>query len=68
VLVFVQEAIEREDAAFAVVLGAQHEERIFDGDDEDDGPDRKRDRTEHIVGRWRNAGRAEEDLINGVER
>jgi hypothetical protein len=42
--VFVQQAIQRKYAAFAVVLGPQHQRRVFDGDDENDRPDRQRNR------------------------
>jgi hypothetical protein len=42
--VFVQQAIQRKYAAFAVVLGPQHQRRVFDGGDENDRPDRQRNR------------------------
>ena len=57
VLVLMQQAVEREHAAFAVVLGAQHQKRVFDRDDQNDRPYRQRDRAEDVVGRRRNAGR-----------
>ena len=50
-----QQAVEREHAALAVVLGAQHQQRVFDRDDERDRPYGERDRAEHIVGRRRDA-------------
>ena len=52
-VVFMQQAVEREDAALAVVLRAQHEERVFDGDDEGDRPDHQRHAAEHVGGRLR---------------
>ena len=62
----VQEPIKREHAALAVVLRAQHQDRVFDGDDQRDGPDRERHAAEHVGGRAHRA--AEEQLIHGIER
>ena len=46
----VQEAVEREHAALAVVLRAQHEERIFDRDDDGQRPDAERGRAQRVLG------------------
>ena len=56
-LIGVKQAVEREDAAFAFVLGADHQQRVFDGDDQRDRPDRQRDRAEHVVRRSARPGR-----------
>jgi len=37
-----QETVEREQAAFALILRAQDEDRILDGDDHSDRPDHQR--------------------------
>ena len=63
-----QQAIEREHSALAVVLGAQHQQRIFDRDDDEDRPYRRRDRPEHIFGRRRDGGGTEKNLVDRIER
>ena len=68
VAVFVQEAVEREDAALAFVLRPQHQRGVFDRDDQRDGPDRERDRAEHVFPRRRDIGGADEDLVDRVKR
>ena len=67
-LMLVQKAVKREHAAFAVVLGAQHENRIFDRNDDRQCPNDQRDAAEHIAGRSRHAAVRKEDLIDGVKR
>jgi len=64
----VQQTIEREQAAFAIILRAQYQDRVFNRDDDGDRPDHKRNPAEHRIRRWRRAGPAEEQLIHGVER
>ena len=56
-LAVVQEPVEREHAALAVVLRAQHQDRVFDRDDQRQRPDRERDAAEHVVGRARRAAK-----------
>ena len=46
----VQEAVEREYAALAVVLRPQHQERVFDRDDQGQRPDDERDGAERVFG------------------
>ena len=67
-LVFMQQAVEREQAALAVVLRAQDENGVFDRDDDGDGPDHQRNAAQYLVRRLRGAGTAEEQRIHGVER
>ncbi len=38
---------EREDAAFALVVGAHEQDDVFERDDEDQRPDQQRDDAEH---------------------
>ena len=57
---FSEKAVEREDAALAVVLRAQDEDGVFDGHDQRDGPDHQRYAAEHLGRRLRAAGTAEE--------
>ena len=47
----VQEAVEREHAALAVVLRPEDEEGVFDRDDDRQRPDDERNRAERILGR-----------------
>ena len=61
----VQEAVEREHAALAVVLRPQHQEGVFDRDDEGQRPDDERDGAERILGRP--PGGHTKYLIHGVE-
>ncbi len=61
----VQEAVEREHAALAVVLRAQDEEGVLDRDDEGQRPDGERGGAERVLGRARGDA---EDLVHGVER
>ena len=68
VLERVKEAVEREDAAFALVLRADDQQRVLDGDNQRDRPDRQRDRAEHGARRRRDLGGNGEDLVDGVER
>jgi hypothetical protein len=63
----VQKAVEREQAAFAVVLRAQDKDRVFDRDDDGDRPDHERNAAEDLLGR-RCGGPAKEQLIHGVQR
>ena len=67
-LVFMQQAVEREQAALAVVLRTQDENGVFDGDDDGDRPDHQRDAAQHLGRRLRGAGTAEEQRVHGVER
>jgi hypothetical protein len=63
-----QQTIEREQATLAVILRPQHQNGIFDRDNDGDRPDHQRNAAEHRLRRWRRAGPAEEQLIHGVER
>ena len=47
---------QRQRAAFALVVGAQHEDHVFDGDHDGQCPDNQRQQTEHLVLRRRTAG------------
>ena len=58
--VFVQQTIEREQAAFAVILRAQDQDRVLDGDNDGDRPDHQRNAAQHLVRRLRRASSAEE--------
>ena len=62
----VQEAVEREHAALAVVLGAQDKERVLDRDHQRQRPDRERDGAERIL--WRAPPGGVEDLFHRIER
>jgi hypothetical protein len=64
----VQQAVERENAAFAVILGAQHQQRVLDRDDERDRPYRQGYRAQHVIGRRRDAGGTEKNLVDRIER
>ena len=66
--VFMQQAVKREDAAFAVAVGAQHEDRVFEADDERQRPYRERDAAKHVVRRRGDMRGAVENLIDGVKR
>ena len=64
-----QQGQQGDDAAFAVVVGAQDEQRVFDRDDQDQRPQDERDDAQHRVGRDRaavagGAGR----LLQRIER
>ena len=61
-----QEAIEREHAALAVVLRLQHEEGVFDRDDKGQRPDHERNGAERVL--WRARRRNAENLVHRVER
>ena len=58
----VQQAVEGEHAALAVVLRLEHEQRILDRDNGGQRPDCERDRPERV------ARRSADDLVHGVER
>ena len=62
----VKQAIEREHAALALVLRAQHQGCVFDSDDQGQRPDHQRHAAQHVLGRARQFGL--EDLVHGVER
>ena len=68
VLVLVQQAVEREDAALAFVLGVEDEDRVLDRDDQRDRPDRQGNRADDVAGRRRDRGRPGKDLVDCVER
>jgi hypothetical protein len=65
---FMQQAVERKQTALSVVLGAQHQQRIFDGDNDGDRPDHERHAAEHVGRRQRRGAAAQEQLVHGVER
>ena len=67
-LVFVQQAVKREDAAFAVAIGAQNKSRVFAAYNERQRPKDEGDAAEDVVRRERDVRRAIENLIDGVER
>ena len=66
-LVFMQQAVEREHAALAVVLRAQHQDRVFDRDDDGDRPDHQRDAPSTSAGVCATPA-AEKNLVHRVER
>ena len=63
-----QKAVEGEEPALAIVLRAQNEDGVFDGDNDGDGPDHQRYTTQHVSWRWCAAASAEKQLIHGVKR
>ena len=63
-----QQAVKREDAAFAVAIGAQHKSRVFAAYNKRQRPKNERDATENVVGRNWNVGWAVKNLIDGVKR
>jgi hypothetical protein len=46
---------QREDAAFALVVGAQHEHQVFEHDDQRERPEHEREQPEHVLRRGRHA-------------
>jgi hypothetical protein len=46
----VEQRQQRHDAAFAVIVGAHDQDRVFDGDDYDQGPQDQRCDTEDRLG------------------
>ena len=63
-----QQAIKGEDATFAVIVGAQHKQRVLDRNDDRDGPDCERYGAEDIFRCSANLSRAEEYLIDSIQR
>ena len=59
---------QREDAAFALVVGAHHDRDVLDRDDEQQRVDDERQHAEHVLVRRRHRVRAEEALAHRVER
>ena len=59
---------QREDAAFALVVGAHHDRHVLDRDDEHQRVDDQREHAEHVLVRRRHGVRAEEALAQGVQR
>ena len=59
---------QREDAAFALVVGAQHERDVLDRHHEHQRPEDQRQHAEHVVVRRRHRVRSEEALAHRVER
>jgi hypothetical protein len=66
--VLVQQTVQREDAALAIILGAQDKDRVLDRDDDGDGPDHQRDAAQHMIRGQRQPGVAEEDLVQRIQR
>jgi hypothetical protein len=64
----VQQPVEREHAAFAVILGTQNEYRVLDGDDDGERPHHQGNAPEHAVGCQGHAAAAEENLVECVQR
>jgi len=63
------EGDERQDPAFAVVVGLHDEEQVLDGDDDDQGPEHEREETEDIrLGDGQLVTVAVKRLPEGVER
>ena len=60
-----QQAVERKYAALAVVLRLQHEEGVFDRDDEGQRPDHERNGADCVL--WRAGRRNAENLVHGVK-
>jgi hypothetical protein len=63
----VQKTIEREQAAFAIVVRAHDDDRVFDRNDDGDRPDHQRNSAEDFLG-CRCRGPAGEQLIHCVKR
>jgi hypothetical protein len=63
-----QQAIKGEDATLAVIVCAQHKQRVLDRNDDRDGPDRERYGAEDIFRCSANVSRAEEYLIDSIQR
>ena len=59
---------EREDPAFALVVGAQHVEMVLERDHDDERPEDERQRSQHVGAARLDAVRTEEALADGVER
>ena len=59
---------ERENAAFALVVGAQHERDVFQRHDQQQRVDDQRQHAEDVVVRRRHRVRAEETLAHRVQR
>ncbi len=65
---FMQQAVEREDAALAIILRAQYEKGVFDGDDDGDRPDHQRYAAKDVGRRLRCAGPPEKQLVHRIKR
>ena len=63
-----QQRRQREDAAFALVVGAHHDRDVLDRDDDQQRVDDQRQHAEHVLVRRRHRVRAEEALAHRVER
>ena len=62
---------QRQDAAFALVVGPEHDQDVLDRDDQDQRPQDQRQDAEDVVARRRRAGRHRrrvQRLAEGVER
>jgi hypothetical protein len=59
---------EGEDAAFAFVIGAEHEPKVFDRDEQDQRPKHEGENTKHIGRRGGDGVRPVEALAQGVKR
>ena len=60
---------QRQDPALAVVVGAQHEGDVFDGDDDRQRPEDQRQHAENLLGRGRRAtGRRMQRLAQRIDR
>jgi len=59
---------EREDAAFATVVGARDQQDVFDRDDDDEGPEHEREHAEHGVVDARQTGGGGDRFAQRVDR
>ena len=57
-----------EHAALAAIVGAHHDDDVFQGDDDDQRPGDQRQDAEHVLGRRLQPGELAEALLDGVER
>ncbi len=57
-----------EDTAFPAIIGAQDQDEIFDGDDQDQRPQDQRDNAEDVCRRGRDGARPVKALPHCIER
>jgi hypothetical protein len=62
-------AIKRHDAALALVVGAQDQCHVLEGDDDDQRPEHQREDAEHVRRRdWHRMVGVAEDFLDGIQR
>ena len=55
-------------SAFATIVGAQHQQHVFQGDNQHQGPEDRRSRPDDVRGIEGHAGARAEDLLHRIER